>query len=69
VTATAPQRNAAVVMMHGCAGVWSNGVESTEAQPSIKALSHIHKRWGENLARAGFTGLLVDSFSVAAPLQ
>ena len=44
---TAPQRNAAVVMMHGCAGVWSNGVESTEAQPSIKALSHIHKRWGK----------------------
>lgn len=60
---TAPQRNAAVVMMHGCAGVWSGGVESTDTQPSIKALSHIHKRWGENLARAGFTGLLVDSFT------
>ncbi len=60
---TAPQRNAAVVMMHGCAGVWSNGIESTDAQPSIKALSHIHKRWGESLAKAGYTGLLVDSFT------
>lgn len=62
----AVQRNAAVVMMHGCAGVWSNGVESKEAQPPIKALSHIHKRWGESLARAGYTGLLVDSFTSRA---
>ncbi|MGE0329248.1 MAG: dienelactone hydrolase family protein [Ramlibacter sp.] len=62
----ATPRNAAVVMMHGCAGVWSNGVESKEAQPPIKALSHIHKRWGENLARAGYTGLLVDSFTPRA---
>lgn len=61
-SAAAP-RNAAVVMMHGCAGVWSNGVISQDAQPSIKALSHIHKRWGETLARAGYTGLLVDSFT------
>ena len=62
----ATPRNAAVVMMHGCAGVWSYGVESKEAQPPIKALSHIHKRWGENLERAGYTGLLVDSFSARA---
>jgi dienelactone hydrolase len=37
-----------------------------EAQPPIKALSHIHKRWGETLARAGYTGLLVDSFTPRA---
>ena len=61
-SAAAP-RNATVVMMHGCAGVWSNGIESMEPQPPLKALSHIHKRWGETLARAGYTGLLVDSFS------
>lgn len=61
--ASATPKNAAVVMMHGCAGVWSNGVESTEAQPAISKLSHIHKRWGENLARAGYVGLLVDSFT------
>ena len=64
-SAAAP-RNAAVVMMHGCSGVWSNGVISPDAQPPIKALSHIHKRWGENLARAGYTGLLVDSFTSRA---
>ena len=60
---SAPAQNGAVVMMHGCSGVWSNGVISTDAQPTIKALSHIHKRWGENLARAGYVGLLVDSFT------
>lgn len=60
---SATPKNAAVVMMHGCAGVWSNGVISTEAQPAISKLSHIHKRWGENLARAGYVGLLVDSFT------
>lgn len=59
----ATARNAAVVMMHGCAGIWSNGVISTDPQPSIKALSHIHRRWGENLAKAGYVGLLVDSFT------
>lgn len=59
----APQRQAAVVLMHGCSGVWSNGVINTEPQPPIKALSHIHKRWGESLAQAGYTALLVDSFT------
>lgn len=59
----ATARNAAVVMMHGCAGIWSNGIISTDPQPPIKALSHIHKRWGESLARAGYVGLLVDSFT------
>lgn len=60
---TVTAKNAAVVMMHGCSGVWSKGVVSTDAQPVIGALSHIHKRWGENLAKAGYVGLLVDSFT------
>lgn len=59
----ATQRQAAVVLMHGCSGVWSNGVVNTDAQPPQKALSHIHRRWGENLARAGYSVLLVDSFT------
>lgn len=59
----ATAKNAAVVMMHGCSGVWSNGVVSADAQPAISKLSHIHRRWGENLARAGYVGLLVDSFT------
>lgn len=62
----ATPRNAAVVMMHGCSGVWSNGKISTEPQPAINTLSHIHKRWGQNLAAAGYVGLLVDSFTERA---
>jgi dienelactone hydrolase len=56
-------RNAAVVRMRGCSGVWSNGVVNTDAQPPKSALSHIHRRWGEQLAREGYTALLVDSFT------
>lgn len=56
-------RDAAVVLMHGCAGIWSNGVVNTDAQPPFSALSHVHKRWGTNLAKAGYTVLLVDSFT------
>ena len=59
----ATPKNAAVVMMHGCAGVWSNGNISTDAQPAISTLSHIHKRWGQKLAQEGYVGLLVDSFT------
>lgn len=59
----APSRHAAVVLMHGCSGVWSNGVVNTDAQPPQKALSMIHRRWGTALAQAGYTVLLVDSFT------
>ena len=59
----ATPKNAAVVMMHGCAGIWSNGNISTAAQPGINTLSHIHKRWGQKLAQEGYVGLLVDSFT------
>jgi dienelactone hydrolase len=58
-----PQRNAAVVMMHGCAGVWSNGVISTDAQPAINKLAQINGRWGRDLANRGYKVLLVDSFT------
>lgn len=61
--AGAAQRQAAVVLMHGCSGVWSNSVVNTEPQPPQKALSHIHRRWGTELALAGYTVLLVDSFT------
>ncbi|MBI5278845.1 MAG: prolyl oligopeptidase family serine peptidase [Burkholderiales bacterium] len=56
-------RQAAVVMMHGCSGVWSNGVVNADPQPPKSALSHVHRRWGEQLARDGYTALLVDSFT------
>lgn len=59
----ATPRNAAVVLMHGCAGVWSNGVISTDPQPAMNTLAHLNRRWGANLARAGYKVLLVDSFT------
>jgi len=61
--AAASQRQAAVVLLHGCSGVWSNSVVNTEPQPPQKALSHIHRRWATTLAQAGYTVLLVDSFT------
>jgi carboxymethylenebutenolidase len=58
-----PSRNAAVVLMHGCSGVWSNSAVDTSAQPPQKSLSHIHRRWGTQLAQDGYAVLLVDSFT------
>lgn len=46
----------AVVMMHGCSGIYSY------SDPS-KGRALLHKEWGERLANAGYIALLVDSFS------
>lgn len=54
---TATSKNAAVVLMHGCAGVWSN------SKPDTNTPSHIHLRWGRKLATEGYTVLVVDSFT------
>lgn len=50
-------KNATVVLLHGCSGLWSN------SNPDSKTLSHIHQRWSNNLANAGYDVLLVDSFT------
>lgn len=50
-------RNATVVLLHGCAGLWSN------SNPDSQTLSHIHKRWSNKLADNGFDVMLVDSFT------
>jgi len=46
----------AVVLMHGCAGIFSY------SDPS-KGLALLFKEWGERLANAGYVALVVDSFS------
>ncbi len=46
----------AVVMMHGCSGVYSY------SDPT-KGLALLYKEWGERLISAGYAALLVDSFS------
>jgi|GEM_PF-2182362 len=50
-------KNAAVVLLHGCSGLWSN------SNPDSKTLSHIHQRWSNWLANAGYDVLMVDSFT------
>jgi dienelactone hydrolase len=46
----------AVVMMHGCAGVYSNG------RPG-KGITSLYREWGDRLVKAGYVALLVDSFT------
>lgn len=46
----------AVVMMHGCSGIYSY------SDPT-KGLAMLFKEWGERLTNAGYAALLVDSFS------
>ncbi len=48
-----------VVMMHGCAGVYSF------SDPAL-GISNFHKEWAQRLNAAGFAALLVDSFSPRA---
>lgn len=42
----------AVVMMHGCSGAYSSG-----------KLMSVFQEWGDRLVQAGYTALLVDSFT------
>lgn len=46
----------AVVMMHGCSGIYSN------SDPS-KGVGSVYSEWGERLVNAGYVALLVDSYS------
>lgn len=46
----------AVVMMHGCAGVFSN------SNPG-KGINSLYREWGNRLVKAGYVALLVDSFT------
>ena len=46
----------AVVMLHGCAGVYSY------SDPT-KGITSLYREWGDRLVRAGYVALLVDSFT------
>ena len=46
----------AVVMMHGCSGIYS-------FSDPAKGLALLYNEWGERLAKAGYVALLVDSFT------
>jgi dienelactone hydrolase len=49
-------RHPAVVMMHGCSGMYSS------SDPA-KGIMSLYREWGERLAAAGYVALLVDSFT------
>jgi dienelactone hydrolase len=49
-------RHSAVVMLHGCSGVYSG------SDPA-KGLQRIYREWGQRLLDAGYVALLVDSFT------
>jgi len=48
----------AVVMMHGCSGVYSNGVPNLQ----YDNLQTNFRGWGTTLAKMGIIAILVDSF-------
>jgi dienelactone hydrolase len=59
----------AVVLMHGCSGMWSNSVAptvtcsgSTCTVGAANAQSHIEK-WGRHLATQGYIALALDGFT------
>lgn len=49
----------AVLMMHGCAGVYSY----SQPNASFNNIQVLYRDWGTRLARAGYVALLVDSFT------
>lgn len=55
----------AVVMLHGCAGVFSYSTPNA----SYSNLQQLFLEWGRRLSRAGYTALLVDSFTARGHAQ
>lgn len=55
-----PESPPAVIMMHGCGGMWSN---NTPANGAVREI----ERWGRELAAQGYVALAVDSYSTRAP--
>jgi dienelactone hydrolase len=56
----AEPNGAAVVMMHGCSGQWSQGEPWTVAQGAIE-------KWGTKLAQSGYFALAIDSYTSRTP--
>jgi dienelactone hydrolase len=60
-TAAVPQRNAAVVLLHGCGGMWTEAAQAVNPHP-VNDLAEAYRRWAARLTQAGYVALLVDSF-------
>jgi dienelactone hydrolase len=55
-------RHPAIVMLHGCSGVYSY------SDPA-RGLQRLYEEWGERLVAAGYVALLVDSFTPRGAAQ
>ncbi len=55
----------AVVLLHGCSGVYSY----SKPNASYSNLQQLLLEWGRRLSRAGYTALLVDSFTARGDAQ
>lgn len=55
-----PEDPPAVIMVHGCGGMWS---DNTPANGGVREI----ERWGRELAAQGYVALAVDSYSTRAP--
>jgi len=51
---------AAIIMMHGCSGLWSQHEPGTVAQAAIE-------KWGRKLAEDGYVALAIDSYTSRTP--
>ena len=57
----------AVVMMHGCSGMWSNRDPSADNTDGTPNLQNNVEKWGLELAAQGVVALAVDSFTTRTP--
>ncbi|KAI5066512.1 hypothetical protein GOP47_0019136 [Adiantum capillus-veneris] len=62
-TATFP----AMVLMHGCSGIWSNRNVSARNKDNTPNLQNHIEKWGLKLAGQGIVALVVDSISNRKP--
>lgn len=57
----------AVVMMHGCSGIWSERVVGATNRDGTPNLQNNIDKWGKKLAESNIVALAVDSFTPRQP--
>lgn len=57
----------AVVMLHGCSGMWSNRNPDAENADGTPNLQNNVEKWGLKLAQEGIVALALDSFTPRTP--
>jgi dienelactone hydrolase len=65
--AATASRYSAVVMMHGCSGIWSERVVGNKNPDGTPNLQKNIEKWGIKLAESNVVALAVDSFTPRQP--